>query len=362
LVEQKKIVPELFVIRAIACLCVVLLHANGMLLQYDATLTPAAAKWLTTLSALLLFSTPAFAFMSAFLLGFSKRKFQLGPVLWKRVKYLLSPFVFFALVYAAWGSYNWGFPFAQRLVYNLRGGYHGYFVLIVMQFYVAHAVLEPILARVKPKYALATAGVVNLLYLMALEQGWFTPPDIGFNWSHLFPAWLFYYVLGFYAGRYREAFQAFMQTRLTWAAGLAGGAGLVLLYRVLSGAMPDLSSQRFDVLIYATGVICVLFGLAGKLRRVPGIFNVISRYSFGVYLLHWFLIELLWRLAGERIASAGLPGLLGLWAASVACSMALTAIIGALKIGPFLVGKLGISARGDTSKRAIQTRSNEVTG
>ncbi|MDB4898067.1 MAG: hypothetical protein JWN15_4329, partial [Firmicutes bacterium] len=65
--EQKKIVPELFVIRAIACLCVVLLHANGMLLQYDATLTPTAAKWLTILSALLLFSTPAFAFMSAFL-------------------------------------------------------------------------------------------------------------------------------------------------------------------------------------------------------------------------------------------------------------------------------------------------------
>lgn len=343
--EEKKLVPEIFVMRAVACLSVVLMHANGMVLQYDPTLSQGSTKWLTTLSTLLLFSTPAFAFMSAFLLGFSRRPFQLGAVLWKRVKYLLSPYIFFAFVYAAWGSYNWGFPFLQRLAYNLRGGYHGYFILIVLQFYVAHAMLQWVFSRVPPRYALTTAGVVNFCYLLALNLKWFPPAEIGISWYHLFPAWAFYYVLGFYAGRYREAFHAFLQTRFRWVAGLSLVAALALLSLVLSGVMPDLSSQRFDVLVYSAGLICLLFGLAGKVRRVPGIVNMISRFSFGIYLLHWFFVELGWRLAGGRIASAGLMGILALWAWSVVGAVALTALLGALPIGPFLVGKLGVSAR-----------------
>ena len=348
--------------RAMACLCVVLMHANGMVLQYDPALTPAAAKWHTILSSLLLFSTPTFAFMSAFLLGFSKRPFRLVSVLWTRVKYLLSPFVFFALVYAVWGSYNWGFPFTQRLVHNLRGGYHGYFILIVMQFYIAHAALAWILGKVPPRYGLALAGAINFFYLTALNLHWFVFPDIGFSWYHLFPAWAFYYVLGFYAGRRRDSFQAFVQARLTQAVGLSLAAGAVLLCLVLSGAMPDLSSQRPDVLVYAAGVICVLFGLSGKLRRVPGIVNTISRFSFGIYLLHWLFIELGWRLASERIISAGFPGILCLWAGSVACSMAMTALLGTVKVGPFLVGKLGLSARQASPSPVTKAESAEVLG
>lgn len=344
--QEKVIVPELVLMRSVACLAVVLMHAIGIELQFNASLSAEATGWLTVVDTLLLFSTPAFAFMSAFLLGFSKREYRLGPVLWTRVKYLLAPFLFFALFYAAWGSYNWHVSFPERFVYNLRGGYHGYFVLIVMQFYVAHAVMERFLVRIRPSHAIVGTFAVNFFYLVGLNLKGASLPSIGFHWYHLFPAWLLYYVLGFYAGRHRETFQAVVRRRLAWVIALLVGSALVLLYLVLTGTMPDLSSQRFDVLPYATGVICIFFLLAGKIRRAPAVLNTISRFSFGIYLLHWFFIELCWRVA-SRFVEMPFASILGLWVASTAGSIAVTYVLSSLKVGPYLVGKLGVGYQQD---------------
>jgi membrane-bound acyltransferase YfiQ involved in biofilm formation len=344
-VERKEIVPELLLMRSAACLAVVLLHAIGMVLQYDPNLSAGTTQLLRTASTLLLASTPTFAFMSAFLIGYSKRPHRLGEVLWKRVKYLLCPFLFFGFFYALWGSYHWQFPFAERLMYNLLGGYHGYFVLIVMQFYIAHWLLEPLLVRIPPLHALAAAWAINCLYLMGLNFHWLQATSLGFNLDHLFPAWVFYYVLGFYAGRYREAFREMVRRRLAWGVTLLAVSAMGLLYLVLSGAMPDLSSQRFDVLVYATGVILVFFALAGRVQRVPALLNAINRSSFGIYMLHWFFLELFWRWTSHLLGLPSLIPILALWAASVACSMMVVFLVSSLKIGPFIVGQLGLDYR-----------------
>jgi phosphoglycerol transferase MdoB-like AlkP superfamily enzyme/membrane-bound acyltransferase YfiQ involved in biofilm formation len=340
--KQKTILPELIWMRSIACLAVVLLHAVGEYLDYG---QPGSAWLWTGLSALLLFATPTFAFMSAFLIGFSKRKQHLGQVLWTRVKYLLLPFVGFAFIYAAWGAYNWHLPFLERLSYNLRGGYHGYFILIVMQFYLAHAVLEPLLIKLRPRYALAAAATINLLYLLTLDFGLVPVPNPGFNLYLLFPAWALYYVMGFYMGRNRDEARAVLRRHIGWVGAFTALAAGNLLYAVLSGARPALSSQRFEVLLFSAGAICLFCFFSGKSVRVPATLSIVNKYSFGIYLWHWLLIELVWRLAHPCLVLIPTLGIATLWLVSLSGSIALTYLVGSLKAGQFLVGKPGLDYR-----------------
>lgn len=346
--EKKGIVPEVIVMRALASLAVVLMHAIGMVVQYDSILLPGERQALDSARILLLFSTPTFAFMSAFLIGFSKRKQSFGQVLSKRIQYLLLPFLVFAVVYAAWGSYNWQFPFAARLLQNLRGGYHGYFVLVVMQFYLVHALIGRLLGRLPPLVGVVAAGLLNTGYLMALNLGWVKLPSYGFNWYHLFPAWAFYYVLGFYAGRNRAAFQAALRKRWVWGVGLLAGSAGLLLHLTRSGILPDLTSQRFDLLPYVLGVVWVFFPLFGLIRRVPPLLNIVSRTSFGIYLLHWLFLELFWRVARNYLDQPKLIPILALFGASVICSIAVTLILNRWRWGAHLVGKLGANGRGQS--------------
>lgn len=339
--QRRPIVKELLLIRAIACLSVVLMHSIGMVVRYNSTLPAAAVAWLQSIMALLLFSTPSFAFMSAFLLGYAKRPESELQTLWKRVKYLLFPFLFGAFFYALWQKYMWGLPARARLVYNLYGGYHGYFVLIVLQFYLLNGLFGPFFRRLSPIVVLPIAWVINFTYLLALNLRLVTLPDLGFNWYHLFPAWLFYLALGYYLGLHRDAFLAMLKAaKSSGLVQLGAGLGL-LLYLTLSQTLPDLTSQRFDVLIYATGIILLCFSWAGHIRHVPRLLVTVSRYSFGIYLLHWFFIELIWRFSWRFGQVHYLLYTLFLWVASILGSMSVTYLLNLLKIGPFLLGKLG---------------------
>lgn len=335
------VVPELIVIRALACMAVVLMHSIYMVVLGQSEV----GTGLNITRLLLLFSTPTFAFMSAFLIGFSKRKRTYAETLWLRVKYLLLPYLCFAVFYAAWQAYNWGMPFAQRAWYNIRGGYHGYFVLVVMQFYLIHPLMKPLMDRFSPKVMIPAAGIVNLLYLAALNLGWVRLPYLGFNWYHLLPAWVFYYVLGYYSGRDLKRFQAVLRRYWPAAVALMVAAAALVIGLTLSGFMPDVTSQRFDVLLYAAGVILVAFLVTGRMRRVPALLNYVNRASYGIYLLHWFFLELFLRLARPFFYLPREVVILGLWVAATLASTLVTYGLNQFRWGPFVVGKLGVDGR-----------------
>lgn len=336
--ERKVIVPELIVIRALACLSVVMLHSITLV-------SGGASRRLYIAQLFLLFATPTFAYMSPFLIGFSKKKRSFGETIRSRVKYLILPFLFFAVFYAAWQSYQWGIPFLDRVWYNVKGGYHGYFVLVVMQFYLFHPLFRGILERVPAGVAVPVAGLVNIGYLAVLNLRLVTLPYLGFNWYHFFPAWAFYYVLGYYSGRDRDQFQTALRRNWPFAAALLVGAGIMLLRNTLSGFMPDLTSQRFDVLLYAAGIILLAFPLAGQIRRVPAVLNHINRASFGIYLLHWFFLEFFRRWVLQIPSLPRVAAVLILFVLATLASTLVTYALNRWKWGAFVVGRLGVDGR-----------------
>jgi Acyltransferase family. len=338
-VERKKIVPELIIVRAIACLTVVLMHSITLTLG-----GAEAGPGLTAVRTLVLFSTPVFAFMSAFLIGYSKRKRTYGETIWLRVKYLLTPYLVFAAFYAAWQAYNWHVPFLPRLSYNIRGGYHGYFVLVVMQFYLVHPLMKPLMDRFGPKVMLTAAGVVNFLYLAALNLGWVSLPYLGFNWYHLLPAWVFYYVLGYYSGRDRDAFQAWLGRYWPGAVLLLLASAATAVYFTETGFLP-LTSQRFDIFVYAVAVILVGFWITGRFQRVPALLNHVNRASYGIYLLHWFFLELFLRVARPFFSLPREVIILALWMAAALAAGLVTYALNRFRWGAFVVGRLGVDGR-----------------
>lgn len=338
--ERKVIVPELIVIRALACLAVVLMHSITLMIG-----DPEVDRHLNIARLLLLFATPTFAYMSAFLIGFSKTKRSYGQTILRRVQYLILPYLAFAVFYAAWQSYQWGIPFLDRVWYNARGGYHGYFVLVVMQFYLFHPLFKGLMDRLPAWVVLPIAALVNAGYLAALNLTLVTLPDWGFNWYHFFPAWVFYYVLGYYSGRDRDQFQIVLRRFWPLTVALLVGAGALVLKITLSGFMPDVTSQRFDVLFYAAGVILVVFPLAGQIRRIPAVLNHINRASFGIYLLHWFFIEVFKRFVLRIPSLPRVGAILILFVSATVASTVVTYGANRWKWGAFVVGRLGVDGR-----------------
>ncbi len=338
--KQKVIVPELIIIRALACLAVVFMHSITMLIG-----DPDANRGLNIARLLLLFATPTFAYMSAFLIGYSKTRRTYLETILLRVKYLILPYLVCAVGYAFWQHYQWGAPLLDRIWYNVKGGYHGYFVLVVMQFYVFHPLFRPILERVPALVGLSAAGLLNAAYLGALNLGLISLPYLGFNWYHFLPAWFFYYVLGYYSGRDRDQFQLALRRYWPLSAALFIGGGALLLRNALSGFLPDVTSQRFEVVLYAAGVILIAFPLAGRVRRIPAVLNHVNRASFGIYLLHWFFLELFRRWI---VRIPGLPkvaGILLLFVLAAVASALVTYALNRFRWGAFLVGRLGVDGR-----------------
>lgn len=92
-------VKEIFVIRCISCLSVVLLHAISMVLIVRADmLGDAVFRVVESFRTLLMFSTPAFIFISEFLLAHAYPGGVPDGFLKKRFKTIFIPFLFIAVL------------------------------------------------------------------------------------------------------------------------------------------------------------------------------------------------------------------------------------------------------------------------
>lgn len=207
--DQRKTIDEVFLLRSMACLGIVFLHSFARsFLETN--------EIVNSMNLLFTFATPTFVFISIFILARSYPD-QLPINFWgKRVKYVLFPYLLFGTFYAgskglevalssdisfvrAFGSFLWR--------HILLGDYHGYFILIILQFYVLYYFFHSHLKKWSPKVVLPVAFLITSAYLGFFN---FVPPvqtPVGeYIWAKLywipFLGWLFYFTLAYYCGRY----------------------------------------------------------------------------------------------------------------------------------------------------------------
>ncbi|WP_170885566.1 acyltransferase family protein [Bacillus alkalicellulosilyticus] len=332
--------------RSVACLCIVFLHAVALGLESVTTLSVVRIVF-DSVNILLYFGTPLFIFISVFILAYSYRNRNIPEAfLQKRITYIFIPFLAMAFFYSiphASSLEAWG---VKLLMNAVVGDFHGYFVLIIFQFYILHLLLHTFLKRTNPYVVISVSLIINGLYLSIFH--FTTPPDSPyatyiwerFYWVPFF-GWLFYYSLGFYCGYHYKSFRAFLH-RIKYVIIVAPIVSSFLLLSFYHFEVITVhSSKRIDLLFHTTAVGFFLFYIATRVKKIPPLLIIVSQYSFGIYLLHMFYIHLVGTILSFVSIQVGILYIPFLFLFSLISSVITVHYLSKLKYGVYIVGKIG---------------------
>ncbi|MDB5056411.1 MAG: hypothetical protein JWM44_4461 [Bacilli bacterium] len=358
---EQKLNMEIFILRSVACISIALLHCLNRVYVVE-------PEWEALVGLLLTFGTPMFVFISEFVLSFSYQNRQPAHFWSKRVKYILLPYICFGTIYALLKaedlSRSDGSPLLANVLYFLwrhiiLGDYHGYFILVIFQFYLLHHFLRKALDRYSPQRMIVLSFIVNMLYLSFFN--FVTPPNTIFAhylWDKLywlpFPGWLLYFVIAYYLGRNYEWFKQQL-IRFKWIVLLLPIAtAAIVLFDYEWGWLTMHSSKRIDMVFFTISMIFLLYYTAALIKTVPRSLLLISRYSFGIYLIHPLLLVILAKiLPSLSLMDKGIFSVFILLFGCVLGSIFLVFLLHKVPIGPFIIGRAGV---GLPSRRSLRKR------
>ncbi|SDZ23702.1 acyltransferase family protein [Tindallia californiensis] len=354
----KKRIYELHFIRSIACLCVVFVHSMTRVVEIHASeLTDNQVLWLMTLRLFFTFGTPIFIFLSEFLISYSYADGIPEGFLKKRAQYILLPYLSMSVVYAfimvhesseTLISNGLISSFSVYVLQNLLFGFynHGYFIIVIFQFYLLHIWLRRFLERQQPGLVIAVSLAINLVYLSYFNMT--PPPEIPFGeylWRGLhwvpFPSWIFYFTLGYYGGRHYDVLKEKVLNLGVKIHLVPVLAAIPVITFYLRGIIVEDSSRRVDILFLTTAMIFLLFRMSFRMKKIPEIFNGLNHSSFGIYLLHMVFLYLMTLLfeTYRILAYHPLLTLLVMFVGSVTLSVLATELISRLSFGYVIIGK-----------------------
>ena len=346
---KKFIISEIFLLRSIACLAVVLLHSISRYKSYESLNSSSFVFW-DSFELLLKFGTPTFIFISELLIAKSYSESVPKGFLFKRFKLIMIPYLAMAVFYALYYSISDLKMFLPYAVENIFGGYHGYFVLIIFQFYLLHLFFIKYLKDSNPKVVLLVSLIINVAYLSIFN---FIKPAtdndvIVYFWErgHWMPftGWLFYFSLAFYAGRYYEKFKEFLlkYKKVLYCIPVFMGAVVVLLNYL---NVFENTSKRIDMIFFTVSMIFVIYLIGMSIKEVPIILVKISQYSFGIYLLHMFYQLMINRIVIYFDLNIGLFYLFTIFIGSIIASIISVYFLNKVPFGQYVAGKVGIGFR-----------------
>jgi membrane-bound acyltransferase YfiQ involved in biofilm formation len=354
-----KTMNEVFWLRSLSCLTVVLLHAiTTTIIHYYPSPDSTTHLVLRSLQMLMMYGTPMFVFISEFLIAYRYRNGVKPGFFSKRVKFILIPYIVMGLFYA-W-VYQKGHGMESILSkwgdHVMFGAYHGYFILIIFQFYILHVLFDRALRKVNAKIILFVAFVINTAYLAFFNFN--DPATYGIEpltWTRLtnlpFLAWVFYFVAGYYAGRHFDRFKQFVMATRKWHIPFFAGASALVLTFFWTDTLESVGSKRFDVILLTTAVMLIMFSTAFRLKKIPGWLVTISQYSFGIYLLHPFFQLIIVQNIKNFTTTDNVFVLISVFfGLGVLLPMAVTNLLNRIPYGQYVVGKVGVGKKPEATQ------------
>ncbi|HFE67395.1 MAG TPA: acyltransferase [Chloroflexi bacterium] len=266
---------------------------------------------LRSMEQLIMFSIPAFLFVSGFFIAFATKKNQ-STVEWhvvgSRIKNLVIPYVIWSTIIllgqVLQGDGVTAVEYIQTLLFG-RAALPYYYVPLLIQFYLLSPILFVPAAKKNWKLLLLLTGLIQLTVLLArypellglqipaadaigrMTPGWF------------FPGTIFWFALGVVAGFQIRPFKAWLD-KYKW-----GLLGLTILFFFLAMADWEIMLQRSGEWLTPTRTLLdefysgffILAFMAFQTAKVPYAkqVNDIGVHSYGIYLVHAPVLEYLSR-------------------------------------------------------------------
>ncbi len=313
---RRKEIKELYYIRAIAAMGILIIHATGGF-AVSSEFGSKAMYLGIFLNQFFRFGSPIFMMVSGLVLFYNYRsldEFDISRFYKKKVKFILIPYTLWSIIYFLYDSYVYSLPIDKQSLLTLgrdillgESFAHLYFIFLIFQFYIVLPLLIRYLTKPmeeKPFRVFAFFFVFQGIIL--LYGHYFKNPNATgimktFNqyyWKTLF-SWSFYFMTGGLMGMHYGRLVNFVERNikkifLVYAAITVFYIGQVY-YNIWIHSGRDyygkFGSIRPQTMIYALVTMPILIWLT---RRMVGKYNNLKNfgtYSFGVYFSHPLILE-----------------------------------------------------------------------
>lgn len=346
--QQKKRIEELDVLRGIAIFFVVLLHVQGYF-YYGWPLHSVGQAYSGFAMYVFRFARQVFMFLTGFVLVYNYfgRDFHYQTFLRKRTRSVVVPYLFWSFFYVVFSIYYGTLPrpvntgdFLWQLLRHTAEGdgyYHLYYVVVTVQFYLLFPLFLLFLRRLRhPVRWLAVGSVLYTAMMFWFDRGmnggqwdprhWQEIPAVWqsvvtylvVHRDRLWFSYFGYYLIGAVAALYLPQWRKIINRfRWWWAAGVVLGGGILLLdylQHVIWGGESFgaiVTVLKPEMFLYTVLVIAALYAMALHAERWPRwlgqVIRNMSRESFGMYLLHPFILFLFESYGLSLLAPLQLP-------------------------------------------------------
>lgn len=307
----KQHLNEINIIRAIACIFVVATHAiTNFLKNVEVDLT-SDQSYIIPIRYALLCSTPIFIIISETLISRNyPEKLPKGFFI-KRLRYIFIPYVLIGSIVSYRASAKDLNSFIEVFTNKVIFGYwYGFFVLVIFQFYFLHWLIGKYLSKINPIGPLIVSFLISFIHIYCFvhypDYKEFIETKFPFWYRvHIF-SWIFYFIAAFYIGKYYNQIVNFFMNKV-WVPIIASILSFsVIFYNIKVRGYTRLSSDRYDMMLFAVFVFLLFVILIRKYNLNNKALEMISHFSFFIYLTHMITLPYFMRLSltfGENFFS-----------------------------------------------------------
>lgn len=366
---KKKEIKELYYIRAIAAIGILIIHATGAFALRSEFGTKAMYLGIF-LNQFFRFGSPIFMMVSGLVIFYNYNsidEFDTGGFLKKKFKFVLVPYTIWSAIYFLYKVYIYKIPInGERLLEFSRGLLlgenfsHLYFIFLIFQFYIVVPLLIKYLAEPMKESPFKVFAFFFIFQGIILIYGYYlkSPNATGvvniinsYYWKTLF-SWSFYFMTGGLIGIHYDRFVKFVEKNVGYIS-----VGYIITscfyvgqvyYNIWVHGGRDyyerFGSIRPHTMIYALFTMPMLIWIT---RKIVGRFNLLKNfgtYSFGIYFSHPLILEeLKTRLTTNfpsHIGYSRLSSLLLICGLGLGITFLLVLLIGTLENRWLLLGKV----------------------
>ncbi|WP_164525545.1 acyltransferase family protein [Siminovitchia acidinfaciens] len=327
-------IKEWNLLRAVACLSIVFLHSTT---QTSRIVGHLQNDFYSLGRILLCFATPTFIVLSIIILA-NRYSNKMPDNFWKkRIKFILIPFISFGIIDALVSKYfNENILIWEKILENIfTGNFVGWFILVIFQLYALHHLVVHF--KLAMRWFLPTSLLLMFSYLYMINSGLVNLGD----YSHMnklpIIAWLGYFSFAFIIGKHYSRISLFL-FRYRWWTLLLVAISLIIVYFSYEAGIRGVHSRRLDLFPLVFSISSAILAW-GQLIPNNNLINIISNYSFGIYLIHW-QYQRIFATYISNLFSSYLANVTVLFVISLLASIFTVKLISVIPFGSFIVGKI----------------------
>lgn len=327
-------IKEWNLLRTIACLSVVLLHSTT---QTGRAVGYPEADFYQFIRILLCYATPTFIVLSEIILA-NRYPDRLPEKFWsKRFKWIYMPFLSFGIIDALVSYYfNPNLDLGRKIFDNiLTGKYVGWFIIVIFQFYLLHYLVTKF--KISLTWLFPISLAVMLWYLNLINEGFVLVPGHSHMSKLPFLAWFGYFTLAYIIGKHYHIVAEKLY-KYRWITLIYLFIAIFIIYLSFQSGEVAIHSRRIDLFVLVIAITAVILAW-GQVIPNFRIINLISNYSFGIYLIHWQVQRFLGPVTANYFNHTS-TRVLALFLISLIISMIIIKIISSLPLGTFIVGRV----------------------